>query len=1382
MQEHKEAYLNSRERMNPELEEKLKSNTTELAKNPAFPKTDKDGNPINFLELIAYKRFNDTVAKVKQYTNVDGVSSNIGLAKLQPLMMQSVRNIIAFEKPHKQMLEKLAVDLIIEEMEIPQDAFQFDSKIVPLGGVSNEGILQDTKEPSKSEVNAQFGEEYPIEEMTPSEYFELLKHKRRFINLLIQGSSKKGHYMFELIRKKLNGINPTLTDNYGILMSVNDLTYWVMSDSTIDSMASNSQNMSGREEIDNETTPATIKTESICFPVSVHELIKGVMEVFGTQGLPDDKVSAQMLIDSVDSIKNETMDLRFGVVIWEKFISAFPMETFEEGSKNLQHHLFSKFCALEINEFFKISRYILSNDERGANYLENMLREIKIDLSQNDMSDLFGDYDDDNQDDDEYAGGGELSREELEESAKIYFSDRYNLTIQNLVEDLDRLTKMQSDLNNKIITPRRVIGTGYKNPRKVAEEWIKGRIQMTKYLIENFNEKNKFTEEQINAGFRLAEGGEVTRNTLIKNLKKGLVVTFKEDIGRLKYSYTMFYDKKNNDIILKEETERKFARNVADKNKREENNIISQKYAFELYQEITGDRKGIKDFNEFYDTNEYAGGGEITDADLNYYIYPTKVVKIAYLGKIQMGYFFSLKDAMKEIEYLTMAYPKNEIEKYAIITPNKTFHLGEKQFPIRYAGGGEAGDEKDLRRLILKKFITKVGKGNKDEYVTKYGTLNGDYENLRLSVNFDKITDRQKIDLKEWADKVNESEFLDYSHNAEYWDFDGLLDLSKESIVSLNNILNSGFDKKDYYFSYALLPRGYDYYVEGISYADGGKIYSSDELYILKVSDFNGNLLDSSKKIRARNLSEAKQIAIDDFESDMQKKYGQDLRFKVELAPSLMKKGGDLYAKGGKTYVMTDDTYVNIFLSRGFTEKRSAYGLRFFEHKPTGIFITYDQRGIQTPVIISTNKSGEESIYEGNTIREVKQALDNAGVTIIKEGIDPTYAEGGKANENTKEIDIDFMQKRYFVNYHIDNKKNIEITSVSSAGEDLDYEKFGDSLKKIILEEIISENDDDYAEGGEVDILKLYQKDVFSDKDSELIDEAIENGDIDTTDIKEDFMGYVYDRIDKEYKDEFETEDIWEYTDEQYENGLTHKENYKKLISFLKNDDDYAEGGEVEDWMEEALESLIQETGFDELEITMVSDNGNEFIATDNKLEYRVFKTEDDAEEKAIEGVREDMEESPENFNKDFIIQYIDGREYFENELNLMNGAYAYEIQNESDEKYENRLIAEMVEWGILNEEQAESDNAEELAEQNIDEFIFLLTNDQLEQGNSGLDYFISTFGEEETMKMVIDNNLIDIDEASKDAVQTDGIAHFLSSYDGETLYLNNDFVAYRVN
>jgi hypothetical protein len=195
----------------------------------------------------------------------------------------------------------------------------------------------------------------------------------------------------------------------------------------------------------------------------------------------------------------------------------------------------------------------------------------------------------------------------------------------------------------------------------------------------------------------------------------------------------------------------------------------------------------------------------------------------------------------------------------------------------------------------------------------------------------------------------------------------------------------------------------------------------------------------------------------------------------------------------------------------------------------------------------------------------------------------------------------------------------------------------------------------------------------------------------------------------------------------------------------------------------------------------MVSNNGIEFYATDGNAEYRVFKTEDDAEIFAVEQVREDLEDSPENFNQDFIRNYIDG-DYFRDALLEMNNSYAYDIQSEDDNKYANRLISEMVDYGLLDEEDAKSGNADELADYYMEDFVNLITNEQLEQGDDGLAFFIDEFGEEETFKMVKDNNLIDIDEASQDAVDADGIAHFLSSYDGETLYLSNDCVAYRIN
>jgi len=228
--------------------------------------------------------------------------------------------------------------------------------------------------------------------------------------------------------------------------------------------------------------------------------------------------------------------------------------------------------------------------------------------------------------------------------------------------------------------------------------------------------------------------------------------------------------------------------------------------------------------------------------------------------------------------------------------------------------------------------------------------------------------------------------------------------------------------------------------------------------------------------------------------------------------------------------------------------------------------------------------------------------------------------------------------------------------------------------------------------------------------------------------------------------------------------------------------DKYAEGGEVEEWMEQALASLIEETGYDMLEITIVSNDGNEFYATDENAEYRVFKTEDDAEETAIQQVREDLEENPEYFNQDWLMYYIDGRDFFEEALNEMNDSYVQDIESESDRKYANRLIAELVENGLMDEEDAESDNAEELADELKSDYVAFLTEDKLGEGNDGFDYFINNFGEEETYRMVRDNNLIDVSEASKDAVNVDGIGHFLSSYDGETLYLSDDCVAYRIN
>jgi hypothetical protein len=78
------------------------------------------------------------------------------------------------------------------------------------------------------------------------------------------------------------------------------------------------------------------------------------------------------------------MDLRLGVPCWEKIYGAYPDFILEEGNRYLQSYLFARYCALPTDEFFRVSRLILSDDPKGAKYFAKMVDEIQNDLQRED--------------------------------------------------------------------------------------------------------------------------------------------------------------------------------------------------------------------------------------------------------------------------------------------------------------------------------------------------------------------------------------------------------------------------------------------------------------------------------------------------------------------------------------------------------------------------------------------------------------------------------------------------------------------------------------------------------------------------------------------------------------------------------------------------------------------------------------------------------------------------------------------------------------------------------------------------------------------------------------------------------------------------------------
>ena len=140
-------YGDGRERMSPDIEGKLKSQEHPLGGHQAFPDVDKDGIPDNFEELIASQRFQDVVQKVKDATGVENIDPQTFMS-LQPMLMQAAQRILQIESQNKEVLENLAVELVVGEMGIPEGDLQFDAK---LEKPNMSGMQQKPKEKKEKE-------------------------------------------------------------------------------------------------------------------------------------------------------------------------------------------------------------------------------------------------------------------------------------------------------------------------------------------------------------------------------------------------------------------------------------------------------------------------------------------------------------------------------------------------------------------------------------------------------------------------------------------------------------------------------------------------------------------------------------------------------------------------------------------------------------------------------------------------------------------------------------------------------------------------------------------------------------------------------------------------------------------------------------------------------------------------------------------------------------------------------------------------------------------------------------------------------------------------------------------------------------------------------
>jgi len=414
-------YGNRPERMDPNLERKLASPENLYAQNPAMRKGTED------VQRLISNRFQKVAEKLSEVTGIENLSSKQTQGMVYQEMMAKLPSIMRIEAQHREELEQLAIQASLEETEVPADWFKIEALLNrrPI----NTGDFRMKPEKDKEEDESPEIPSFDVEDLTDEEVLELEKHKRNIINAIVQGASKKGHYVFQKpdIKARLDEINPSLYRDYLGIMAINDFLYFTM-EQMIEMMSQTGQGVAGKVKLqdnddeeeeggEDEDKPDTkIVAEGMIFPILCHEIIKGIEEGKGRYGLPKDMELRKKVQGQVDILSNEPMQLRIGPEIVEKIRYALPDELVDDSNQGLIPWFHILLYQIPAEEFLKIIGYAISEDESKIKMATSKFKEImkeakkmKSDFdnfredSESDDSNLypssgFSSYDDDDED------------------------------------------------------------------------------------------------------------------------------------------------------------------------------------------------------------------------------------------------------------------------------------------------------------------------------------------------------------------------------------------------------------------------------------------------------------------------------------------------------------------------------------------------------------------------------------------------------------------------------------------------------------------------------------------------------------------------------------------------------------------------------------------------------------------------------------------------------------------------------------------------------------------------------------------------------------------------------------------------------------------------
>jgi hypothetical protein len=333
---------------------------------------------VNYEKIFKPETLNLLKGQSKQ--SLIDLGKTINLNSSQRDMVALLQKVMVFEKSHIPSLEQTAVDIVHQAYPIIKYAgVEIDAKIVT---DVNAGMPEPPKIPPKESW-----EELPSDK------------KRRVINAITQGSSIRGAFAFLLFRDNLDKLDQNLVNDYnGLIKRVFGIFDDENAIAMMLAMLSLGRKTEGGkvyvkvgedEEEKNrfdepEPIKITIVARAICFPMLVHEIVKGLYELLSLQGFGTDKEQNQNVVRNVDQLSNEPHDMQYGKFIYDAVSNLYNESNYDD--PRVRELLFVEIYKMQDEEFLifienAINNKLTPNQKRWA---QNIMNDINNDLKKDD--------------------------------------------------------------------------------------------------------------------------------------------------------------------------------------------------------------------------------------------------------------------------------------------------------------------------------------------------------------------------------------------------------------------------------------------------------------------------------------------------------------------------------------------------------------------------------------------------------------------------------------------------------------------------------------------------------------------------------------------------------------------------------------------------------------------------------------------------------------------------------------------------------------------------------------------------------------------------------------------------------------------------------------